>query len=283
MRRIPVALWLAAPGLLLLLALMGGPVVLLVLESLKPFVPGSIRPGEGVTLGNYTELLAPAYLFYFQETFRFGIIVAGLSVLFGAPLAFAAVLSRSALLRKLLLALLVGLLVMSLIARLYAIEMAWGSLGPLAPLGALTGIAPRSPRYAEVQVAIGLLHFTMPVVALMLVGTFRALPPRLEEAAASLGARRSDVVVSVVLPLAAPGLVSAFLVALAMCISNFVVPLILGRGIVTLATSLMYTRFADIGNYPSGAAIGVVMLVLAFAVVYGLSALARRVLPGARL
>ena len=57
-------------------------------------------------------------------------------------------------------------------------------------------------------------------------------------------------------------------------------PLLLGRGVVVFTTSLMYTRFADIGNYPSGAAIGVSMLVLAFAVVYGLSALARRLLPG---
>jgi len=274
-----LAVWLVLPGLLLLAALMGGPVVLLALESLKPFVPGSMRPGEGWTLAHYRELLQPAYLFYFWETFRIGLIVSSLSVLFGAPLAFAAVRSPRAAIRKFLLALLVGLLVMSLIARLYAIEMAWGSLGPLAPLGALLGFSPRHPRYAEVLVGIGLLHFTLPVVALMLVGTFRALSPRLEEAAASLGATRSDAVVSIVLPLAAPGLVSAFLVALAMCISNFVAPLVLGRGVVVFTTSLMYTRFADIGNYPSGAAIGITMLILAFLVVYGLSALARRLIP----
>ncbi len=274
-----LALWLVLPGLLLLAGLMGGPVALLALESLKPFVPGSMRPGEGWTLTHYRELLQPAYLFYFWETFRIGLIVATLSLLLGAPLAFAAVRSPRAAIRKFLLALLVGLLVMSLIARLYAIEMAWGSLGPLAPLGALLGFAPRHPRYAEVLVGIGLLHFTLPVVALMLVGTFRALSPRLEEAAASLGATRSDAVVSIVLPLAAPGLVSAFLVALAMCISNFVAPLVLGRGVVVFTTSLMYTRFADIGNYPSGAAIGITMLILAFLVVYGLSALARRLIP----
>ncbi len=273
-------LLLLLPGLLALIVLMGGPVVVLLLESLKPFVPGSVRPGEGLTLANYRELLQPAYLFYAWETFRIGLIVSALSLLLGAPLAFAAVRSPRAAVRKGLLAMLVGMLVMSLIARLYAVEMTWGSHGPLAPLGALTGIAPRSPRYAEVQVAVGLLHFTLPVVALMLVGAFRALSPRLEEAAASLGATRSDAILSVVLPLAAPAMVSAFLVALAMCISNFVAPLLLGRGVVVFTTSLMYTRFADIGNYPSGAAIGISMLVLAFLVVYGLAAIARRVIPG---
>ncbi len=278
MRRLPFAAWLLLPGGLALLLLMGGPVAVLLAESLRPFVPGSMRPGEGLTLQNYRDLLAPAYLFYAWETFRIGLIVSALSVLGAAPLAFAAVRSPRPAVRKGLLALLVGLLVMSLIARLYAIEMAWGSLGPLAPIGALTGIAPRSPRYAEVQVAIGLLHFTLPVVALMLVGAFRALSPRLEEAAASLGATRADAVLSVVLPLAAPAMVSGFLVALAMCISNFIAPLLLGRGVVVFTTSLMYTRFADIGNYPSGAAIGISMLLLSFAVVYGLAALARRAL-----
>jgi len=272
-------LWLLVPALLALIILMGGPVLVLGLESFRPFIPGSVRTGEGFTLFHYLELLQPAYLFYIWETFRFGLIVATLAVLGAAPLAYAAVRSPRAWVRKGLLAMLVGMLVMSLIARLYAIEMTWGSNGPLAPLGALTGIAPRSPRYAEVQVAIGLLHFCLPVVALMLVGTFRALSPRLEEAASSLGATRTDAIVSVVLPLAAPGLVSGFLVALAMCISNFIAPLLLGRGVVVFTTSLMYTRFADIGNYPSGAAIGVVMLVLSFLVVYGLTALAQRVFP----
>lgn len=282
MNRLPFAVWLLVPGAGALVLLMGGPVAVLAIESLRPFVPGSVRAGAGFTLANYAELAREAYLFYAYETFRIGMIVSALSVIAGAPLAYVAVRSPRAAVRKGLLTLMVGLLVMSLIARLYAIEMTWGPNGPLAPVGALTGFAPRSPRYAEVLVAIGLLHFTVPVVALMLVGAFRAQSPRLEEAAASLGASRSEAIATVVLPLAAPAMVSAFLVALAMCISNFVAPLLLGRGVAVFTTNLMYTRFADIGNYPSGAAIGVSMLAASFAVVYGLAALARWALPGSR-
>ena len=279
-RKIPISVWLLAPGAVALALMMGGPVGVLAYESFRVFVPGSVRAGAGLTFANYLELFKPAYAFYAYETFRIGLIVSAISVLAGVPMAYVAVRSRHVLVRKGLLTLLVGLLVMSLIARLYAIEMTWGTHGPLAPLGALTGFAPRSPRYAEVLVAIGLLHFTLPVVSLMLVGTFRALSPRLEEAAASLGASRSEAIATVVLPLASSAIVSAFLVSLAMCISNFVAPLLLGRGVVVFTTNLMYTRFSDIGNYPSGAAIGVFMLVASFAVVYGLATLARRYLPG---
>ena len=51
------------------------------------------------------------------------------------------------------------------------------------------------------------------------------------------------------------------MIAFAMCISNFVVPLILGRGVVLFTTNLMYVRFSDVANYPSGAAIGIIMFV----------------------
>ncbi len=81
------------------------------------------------------------------------------------------------------------------------------------------------------------------------------------------------------LPLAAPAMVSAYLVSLAMCISNFVAPLLLGRGVVVFTTNLMYTRFSDIGNYQAGAAIGVFMLIASFAVVYGLATIAKKLLP----
>jgi ABC-type spermidine/putrescine transport system permease subunit I len=73
------------------------------------------------------------------------------------------------------------------------------------------------------------------------------------------------------------------MIALVMCISSFVVPLILGRGIVLFTTNLMYVRFTDVANYPSGAAIGVVMFVLATAIIYAMAALVRRLsLVGAR-
>ena len=121
--------------------------------------------------------------------------------------------------------------------------------------------------------------FVLPVAALMLIGTFQNINPQLEQAASSLGAPRWHVASSVTLPLAVPGLLSAFMITFAMCISNFVVPLILGRGVVLFTTNLMYTRFSDVANYPSGAAIGIIMLVLAIAVVYTLSVLVRTLFP----
>jgi len=270
---------LLAPGALLLAGLLVAPILMMVVESFRPFVAGRVGAGAGWTLKNYSELIEPAYAFYFWDTFRIGFIISSIAVLLGTPLAFTAARTRRRVVRVSIFGFLIGLLFMSLVARLYAIQMTWGTNGPLAFFGTLIGVPARSAAYAAIQVSIGLLHFVLPMVALILIGTFQNINPRLEEAAASLGAPRWRTVLTVTLPLALPGLISAFMIAFAMCISNFVVPLILGRGVVLFTTNLMYVRFSDIANYPSGAAIGILMFVFAGLVIYAMTRLTRRLSP----
>jgi putative spermidine/putrescine transport system permease protein len=270
---------LLAPGAFLLLGLLVAPIALMAVESFHPFIGGRVGAGAGWTLRNYTELIESAYAFYFYDTFRIGIIVSAIALLLATPLASTAARTKRRAVRVSIFGLLIGLLFMSLVARLYAIQMTWGSNGPLAFFGTLIGVPARSTGYAAVQVAIGLLHFVIPMAAIILIGTFQNISPRLEEAAASLGAPRWRVALTVTLPLAAPGLLSAFMIAFAMCISNFVVPLILGRGVVLFTTNLMYVRFSDVANFPSGAAIGVIMFVLAALVVTATTQLVRRLTP----
>ena len=270
---------LLTPGLVLLAGLLVAPITLMAVESFRPFVAGSVGSGAGWTLRNYTELIEPAYAFYFYDTFRIGFIVSAIALLLAIPLAWQAARTRRQAVRVAIFGLLIGLLFMSLIARLYAIQMTWGSNGPLAFFGTLIGVPARSAGYAAIQVAIGLLHFVLPMVAMILIDTFQNISPRLEEAAASLGAPRWRVAFTVTLPLALPGLLSAFMIAFAMCISSFVVPLILGRGVVLFTTNLMYVRFSDVANFPSGAAIGMIMFILAGAVVYIMTSLVRRLAP----
>lgn len=277
----PTSLELAllAPAGAIILLLMMAPIILMTVESFRPFVGGRAGAQAGWTTDNYTELFSSAYAHYYWDTFRIGFIVAFAAVLFGSPLAYVAARTKRPAVRLAIFGLLIGLLFMSLIARLYAVQMTWGATGPLAFVGALIGVPVRSPRYAEVQVIVGLLTFVLPIIALMLIGTFQNINPRLEDAAASLGAPRWRVALDVTFPLAWPGLVTALTIGLAMCISNFVVPLILGRGIVLFTTNLMYTRFSDVANYPSGAAIGLIMMVLAIGIINGMLMLSRRLWP----
>jgi ABC-type spermidine/putrescine transport system permease subunit I len=283
MRPTPAAWLLLVPGGLLLGGLMVAPLGLLALESLREFVGGRVggQADRPLTLANYTDLLNPAYALYFWETFRIGALVSLLALVFAFPIAYTAARTSRRGLRKAILGLLIAMLFLSVVARLYAILMAYGPTGPLKGMAQLLGTSASSAAFAEVQVMVGLLHFVLPIVALTLIGTVQNINPRLEEAAMALGAPRWRAVTGVVLPLAVPGLLSAFLIAFAMCISNFVVPLILGRGVVLFVSNLMYIRFSEIANFPSGAAIGIIMLVLSFGIVFGLTAVIRRLWPAA--
>lgn len=272
---------LLAPALVIFVVTLVAPLAMLAAESLRQYVGGRVggQRDAPLTLANYTDLLDPAYALYFGDTFRIGLVTSVLAVALALPLAYCIARTPRRALRTLLLGGLLCMLFLSVIARVYAVLMTYGPTGPLKSLAFLLGMTPSSRRYAEVQVIIGLLHLVLPLAALTLVGTLQNLNPRLEEAAQLLGASRWQAVLGVTLPLAMPGILSAFLIAYAICISNFVVPLILGKGVVLFASNLMYIRFSEIGNYPSGAAIGVIMLVLSFVLVFGLTWFVRRVWP----
>ena len=54
-------------------------------------------------------------------------------------------------------------------------------------------------------------------------------------------------------------------------ISAFVVPMILGKGKVLFVSNLIYARFSEIANYPSGSAVSIAMLVMSLAIIYGIT------------
>src|SRR5262245_28674882 len=122
---------LLVPGAFILIGLLVAPLALMAVESFRPFVAGRVGSGTGWTLTNYTELINPAYAFYFYDTFRIGLIIGAIALLLGTPLAWTAARTKRRAVRVMIFGLLIGLLFMSLVARLYAIQMTWGATGPL--------------------------------------------------------------------------------------------------------------------------------------------------------
>lgn len=120
------------PALLVVAVLLIAPILLMAVESFRPFVAGREGAGAGWTLLNYTELFSAAYLFYFADTFCIGFLVCAMAIGLGAPLAWMAARTKRHGVRLGIFGLLIGLLFLSLITRLYAIQMTWGATGPLA-------------------------------------------------------------------------------------------------------------------------------------------------------
>jgi putative spermidine/putrescine transport system permease protein len=250
-----------------------GPLANLAVESFRQFTPGRVGSvaGAPLTAQNYLELANPAFVDVLLTTFWIGLSAAILGQLVAFPLAYCIVRRLSARARTIMLGFLITLVLSSVLIKTYAIELTFGSVGITRPLLAALGISANSRGYINAVVIMGLVHSIIPVATLTLVGAVQSLDPRLLDASQSLGAPLWRSHMTITLPLMLPALVSSTLISLTFAISAFVIPMVLGRGRVLFMSNVIYTRFSDIANYPSGAAISIVMLAAAFAVIAVLS------------
>ncbi|MCK1526194.1 ABC transporter permease subunit [Bradyrhizobium sp. 182] len=245
-------------------------------ESLRTFEPGRVGSvaGAPLTTDNYTELFHAVYVRYFVQTYFLAFCASILSIAFAFPIAYFVARNASPLVRKSAFALLIGLMFLSALVRVYSLQLTFSPVGILAPIMSVLGINMNGWLYINAVIIVGLLHYAIPMSILILFGAVQNLNPRLNEAAQALGASALTSHLTITLPLCVRGLVSAFLVAMTFGISAFVIPMILGRGRVMFISNLVYSRFSEIANYPSGAAISIVMMVLSMLVIFIMSRLA---------
>ena len=269
---------LLAPVVLVVVILLGLPVLLILDESIREYTPGQVGSSfdANLTFENYVEIFAPAYAGFFFKTYLLAFVSATLSVLIAFPIAHYVVRSARPATRSLIVGLLVMMLFLSALVRVYSIELTFGTVGLFKPLLTALSVNMNSRLYLEVLVVLGLLHVTIPISALTLIGTVQNVNPRLVEAAASLGASYARAHLTVTVPLSLQGILSAFLISFTIGVSAFVIPWILGKGRVLFVSNLIYSRFSEMANYPSGAAFSVVMLIVSLLVVYLISRAVRR-------
>jgi len=120
-------------------------------------------------------------------------------------------------------------------------------------------------------VLIGLVHFSMPTMILILAAAISHVDATYERAAASLGARPARVFLRVTLPLSWPGIASGSLVVFAWTFSAFATPELLGGGRVKMIANVVKDLALDAFNWPGSAAFAAVALVLTFALLGGVS------------
>jgi len=264
---------LLIPSALLFVFLLVLPLVNVIDESFKEFIPGRIGSAKDApyTLANYLDFFSPAYAGLFLDTFRLGLIACVVALAVSFPIAYYTARQPAGLKRKLAIGFLVCMMFLSALVRVYSIELTFGPLGFLKQISALFGFTPNSRAYLEMLTISGLVHVIIPMSALILIGTIQNINPRLVEAGQALGAPRWKAHLSITVPLSAPGILSAFLISYTLCISAFVVPLILGKGRLLFISNLIYSRFSEVANYPSGAAMSMVLLVISLLIIYGVS------------
>jgi ABC-type spermidine/putrescine transport system permease subunit I len=264
---------LIVPALVVVAVLLVVPLLMVGNESLRLFVPGRVGSAHDApfTFQNYLELVQPAYAGYFADTFRISLIATLLALVLAYPIGYRVAREARPRVRRTWISFLVVMLFLSILIRVYSVSLVVGPAGFGRGIAEFFGLRLNSRGFAELSVVLGLLHCLVPMAAIVLLAPLQALNPRLVEAAQALGAPRWKAHTTVTLPLSARGVIAAFMLCFTFSISAFVIPMVLGKGRVLFVSNLIYARFGEVGNYPSGAALSIALLVLSLFVVYAIA------------
>lgn len=261
---------LTAPSLAFIAVVLAGPLLLMLLFSLWRFVPGKITDYT-FTLGNYERFVGDG--FYFKviwETVELGVVVTILSLILGYPVAFFLARTKSRWQPVLVYLIFVPMMI-SLVVRAYGWMVLLGYNGvvnsALLGLGLIT--APLRLLNSLNAVVLGLVEVLLPFMVVPLLAALKDIEPAVEEAARALGATPREVFLKVTLPLSLPGAISGSLMVFSLTITAYALPALLGGAKVKMISAIAYDAMLVSYNWPFGSAVGIIMVVVSTALIYG--------------
>lgn len=222
---------------------------------------------EAFTLHNYHRIFTDTlYLAALGKTLALSAITAGVCLMVGFPVAY--VLART---QSKWVSLLLGLLVVSTFITPVVkdlgmiILLSQGGIvnAMLSVMGLIS--APVHWLGSEAGVIIGLAHYTLPLIVLMLHTVIQTVPRNLEDAAHAHGASRARVFYGVIIPIIMPGMVAAALMVFNLAAGAFTTPALLGGGrVLTFSILIQRAVILDV-DYPFAAALSSILLLFVFA------------------
>ena len=122
----------------------------------------------------------------------------------------------------------------------------------------------KSSKLSMVNTVIGMVYDYLPFTILPLYTVLIKLDKNLLEASQDLGASSVQTFFKVVVPLSAPGIVSAITMVLLPTTTSYVVSDTLGNGNVTIIGKLIEDQFSTMFDWHAGSAIAMILLVVIF-------------------
>ena len=218
------------------------------------------------TLENYQRLVGTS-LYPSTILFSAGIAlrVTLVSLLLAYPLAYLLAFKVTRHRNLLYMAVIIPLWVSYLI-RAYAWKIILGQEGILNGLLQALGVThePLSALlYSKWAVMIALVHIYVPFTLMPIFAGLESIPASLKDASADLYASRWQTFRHVILPLSLPGVVAGCTFAFVLSMGDFVAPVLLGGNDSALMVSnLVVSLFGVAYNWPLGAAVSVVMMLM---------------------
>lgn len=262
-RNYPVIL---VPYLCVIIFLLVIPSIGVIDASFRKHSPSGII-SDTFTLANYQRLFTIFELSIIWQTVKLSAISTLVGASFGYPVAY--MLARSqGLLRSVLFLLIMIPFMTSIVVKVLGWVIILGPQGFLARSARSMGMNISSMLYNEYAVLVGLFTFAMPLMIFTLAAAIERIPVALEEAAANLGAGPAVVFFRVIVPLSQAGLLSGALLCFSTSASAYVAPAVLGGRSVRMAGQQVYDQVMVAFNWPGGAALSILLILLLGAIMY---------------
>ena len=257
----PLVLWLA---------------LLIVIPHIDMFLL-SIRERVGVrqyetSFANYLAFFTePLYIRTFLRTAVMSVLATAVTLVIAFPVSYyIAKIAKGRLQQALFLLCLIPFYVSELV-RTFGWMILLRETGIVSKLLQWTGLAsqPVEMLYNDAAIMVGLVYTSMLFMVVPLVTTLESLDDSVIEAGYVLGGNGLSVLREIIIPHAAPGIVSGSIVVFMLSLGNYLTPTMLGGKDSLWFTEMIYNQFIVRFNWELGAAFGFMLLILSSVIVWG--------------
>ncbi|MEX0807231.1 MAG: ABC transporter permease [Dongiaceae bacterium] len=222
--------------------------------------------------GNYLQLFAdPQYYQVFLRTLKIAILVTLGALVLAYPLTYFIVFKiRSPRLRMLIYASVIVPLWVSYLLRAYTWKTILGSQGVLNSFLIWAGILDRPSDlflYNQFAMVLTLTYIFVPFMVMSIFASLEKIPVSLIEASKDLGVGRIRTFLSITLPLSVPGILAGGAITFGLTMGDFVAPFLVGGPDGALLATIMQSQFGTALNWPLGAAIAMVMMIVVLSII----------------
>ncbi len=263
----PVTFWMMVFVLLPL-------VYVIVISFMKRDAFGGIE--YDFTVANYLEILQPVYLKVIWKSMKLAFLTTAICILIGYPLAYYIARKPSKVAAKLLMLVMIPFWTNTLV-RLYSINLIGQPNGFLSNFLMNIGIIakPLDILYSDGIVVVGLLISMLPFAILPLYASIEKLDKAYLEASSDLGAKPAVTFCRITIPLTFPGIVASIILVFIPSLGMYYVPEALGGGKVMLIGSLIRNQFLVTKNWPFGASLSILLVLITLVMLWLYTRIAR--------
>lgn len=220
--------------------------------------------GDDIVLSNYVTVFTDSfYLDSLALNIKLSALVVICAVLCSYPVAYVIARMRSQQLAMIMLAAIVVSSFVTIVIKVLGLIIIFGSDGALNRTLVAIGLIDEPLQLVGnfYGVVVGLMHYVLGFMVLMLFSVIQTIPRSLEEAALIHGATPLRVFLRVVFPLSLPGVVTGALIVFNLCMGAFVSAALLGGGkVLTLPVVIERTIVLDT-EYAMGGTLSAILLV----------------------